>query len=169
MDPLKLIKIAWSDARTRIVFPGLMLMAGSGLALLPQTGGRLVCDQGLCVQERTAAFGTVRDAIMYPTSEIDGFRIEHGAEGQMTRVVIDLRGASQPLTVPFTSNGREVDRIVSEGSRFLTEGAQTRFVAAMEAHGIQSFFKPIALLLMVVGMGLAGWVIRGMPRQERFF
>lgn len=169
MDPIRLIKFAWSDARTRIIFPGILLAAGASLAGLPTTGGRLVCDQGMCVQERTAAFGTVRDAIIYPTSEIDGFRVERGARGEMTRVVIDLRGISEPLTVPFTLNQREVERIASEGSRFLAEGAASRFVAALEVQGPHSFFRPVALLLLVMGAGLAGWVLNAMPRQRQRF
>ena len=166
MDPRHLLRIVWQDARARMIFPGLMLFAGALLAAFPTTGGRLVCDQGMCVQERMAAFGTVRDAIMYPTSEIEEFRIERGAQGEMTRVVIDLRGASLPLTIPFTLHAREVDRIAIEGARFLDDGAQARFVAVMEAVGIQSFYKPLALILLVLGAGFAGWVVRGIPRDD---
>ena len=158
MDPIQLVKTAW--LRTPIIFPGLMLCAGAGLAVLPTTGGRLVCDRGMCVQEHTAALGTVREAVMYPTSEIEGFWVERGAEGEMTRVVIELHGANMPLTIPFTSNERDVDRIASEGSRFLAEGAQARFVAALEVQGVQSFFRPFALLLLLAGTGFASWIIR---------
>ena len=166
MAPFDLIKLVWRDARARMIFPGLMLFAGALLAAFPTTGGRLVCDQGMCVQERVASFGTVRDAVMYPTSEIEAFRIERGARGEMTRVMIDLRGASLPLTIPFTPQAREVDRIVNEGARFLDDGAQARFVAVMEAVGIQSFYKPLALILLILGAGFAGWVVRGIPRDE---
>lgn len=166
MDPINFIKNAWNDSRTRIIFPGLFLLCGFALAVLPTTGGRLVCDQGMCVQERTAAFGTVRDAVMYPTSEINGFRIERGINGAMTRVVIDLRGLSEPLTVPFTRNMREVERIVSEGQRFLAEGAAKRFAAALEVSGPQSFFKPFALLFLLLGAGLTGWVISRSSRDD---
>ena len=164
MDPISLVKLAWSDTRTRIIFPGLLLASGAALAGLPTTGGRLVCDQGMCVQEQTAAFGTVRNAIMYPTSEIDGFRVERGDSGEMSRVVIDLWGVSEPLTVPFTLNVREVERIASEGSRFLAEGATSRFVGALEVQGPQSFYRPFALALLVLGASLAGWVLHSMPR-----
>jgi hypothetical protein len=164
MDPISLVKLAWSDTRTRIIFPGLLLASGAALAGLPTTGGRLVCDQGMCVQEQTAAFGTVRNAIMYPTSEIDGFRVERGDSGEMSRVVIDLWGISEPLTVPFTLNVREVERIASEGSRFLAEGATSRFVAALEVQGPESFYRPFALALLVLGASLAGWVLHSMPR-----
>jgi hypothetical protein len=164
MDPISLVKLAWSDTRTRIIFPGLLLASGAALAGLPTTGGRLVCDQGMCVQEQNAAFGTVRNAIMYPTSEIDGFRVERGDSGEMSRVVIDLWGISEPLTVPFTLNVREVERIASEGSRFLAEGATSRFVAALEVQGPESFYRPFALALLVLGASLAGWVLHSMPR-----
>lgn len=166
MDPIKFIVNAWKDSRTRIVFPGVFLLIGSALAVLPTTGGRLVCDQGMCVQEKTAAFGTVRDAVMYPTSDLNGFRIERGFDGGMTRVVIDLQGLSEPLTVPFTRNMREVERIASEGERFIAEGAARRFVAALEVSGPQSFFKPIALLFLLIGTGLAGWVISRSSRED---
>lgn len=169
MDPIGLVKLAWSDARTRIIFPGILLASGAALAGLPSTGGRLICDQGMCVQEQTAAFGTVRNAIMYPTSEIDGFRVERGENGEMSRVVIDLRGISEPLTVPFTLNAREVERIATEGSRFLAEGAASRFVAALEVQGLQTFYRPIALALLVIGATLAGWVLHSMPRPKRKF
>lgn len=166
MDPINFLKTTWQDARARVVFPGVLLCLGSGLALLPTTGGRLVCDQGMCVQQKTAAFGTVKDAVMYPTSEINGFRIERGIDGAMTRVVIDLRGLSEPLTVPFTTNMREVERITTEGQRFLEEGAARRFVASLEVSGPQSFFKPLALLFLIFGAGLAGWVISRYPRED---
>jgi hypothetical protein len=167
MDPISLVKLAWSDARTRIIFPGILLASGAALAGLPTTGGRLVCDQGMCVQEQTAAFGTVRNAIIYPTSEISGFRVERGDSGEMSRVVIDLRAISEPLTAPFTLNVREVERIASEGSRFLAEGAVSRFVAALEVQGLQSFYRPFALALLVIGASLAGWVLHSMPRGRR--
>lgn len=166
MDPISFVVNAWKDSRTRIIFPGILLCLGSALALLPTTGGRLVCDQGMCVQEKTAAFGTVRDAVMYPTSEINGFRIERGADGAMTRVVIDLRSLSEPLTVPFTRNQREVERIATEGERFLANGAVTRFVAALEVSGPQSFFKPFALLFLLLGSGLAGFVFSRSSRDD---
>lgn len=166
MDPIGLVKLAWSDARTRIIFPGMLLASGAALAGIPTTGGRIVCDQGMCVQEQTAAFGTVRNAIMYPTSEIDGFRVERGDTGEMSRVIIDLRGISEPLTVPFTLHVREVERIASEGSRFLAEGAVSRFVAALEVQGIQSFYRPIALALLVMGAALTGWVLNSMPKRH---
>lgn len=166
MSPFQLIKIAWQDTRTRILFPGILLCLGSGIALIPTTGGRMVCDQGMCVQEQTAAFGTVRDAVMYPTTEINDFRIERGRDGAMTRVVIDLKGISKPLTAAFSLNHREVERITSEGQRFIAEGATARFVAALEVSGIQSFFRPLALLFLILGAALTGWVIRSTPREH---
>jgi hypothetical protein len=59
---------------------------------------------------------------------------------------------------------REVERIASEGSRFLAEGATSRFVAALEVQGPQSFYRPFALALLVLGASLAGWVLHSMPR-----
>lgn len=166
MSPFDLVRLAWVTPQVRVIFPGALLMLGAFLATFPTTGGRLVCDRGMCVQEQTAAFGTVRDAIIYPTSEIDRFWVEKGAQGETRRVVIELRGISQPLTIPFTMNQRDVDRIAMEGSRFLTEGRQERFVAAQEVQGIQSFYKPGALILLLAGMGLAGWTFRTYPRDE---
>ena len=162
-----ILKTSWSDPQARILYPGLMLAAGAAIAVLPTTGGRLICDQGMCVQERTAALGTVRDAIMYPTSELQGFRIERGIEGELARVVVDLQGQSEPLTVPFTTNERDVERIAMEGARFLDDGAQARFVADQEVQGLQSFYKPIALLLLLVGAALAGSVFLALPQAKR--
>jgi hypothetical protein len=36
----------------------------------------------------------------------------------------------------------------------------------MEAVGVQSLYKPFALILLVLGAGFAGWVVRSIPRDE---
>lgn len=166
MDPLQLIRLAWSDLRTRIIFPGLLLAMGAFLALKPITGGRMICDQGMCIQQLTAAFGTVQEAIIYPASDLTEFRAEHGVQGTQMRIVVGRGNIYHPLTSPFTPNTREIERILAEGTRFVAEGAETRFVAAMEVQGLRAFLQPVALLMLIAGAALGGHTLSRIPRDQ---
>lgn len=160
---------ALRDVRTHVILPGVLMIAGAALAYFPTTGGRIICDLGICIQERTSAFGVVRDGLLYAPDEIEGFRIEHfytgGRQTPEARVMIDLRGSSEPLTTGYFANQRELARIVSVGERFLHDGRAERFVVSLEG---SFWIKPLALALLLLGTGLAGWTLRAIPSREFF-
>lgn len=171
MNPIRLAKLAWNDTQARFLFPGILLLSGAALALFPTTGGRMVCDRGMCVQEHTAAFGTVRDAIMYPSTDITDVRIERGDSGQMTRVVIDTKAGIQPLTTSYSLGQRANEYIATEALRFLATDINARFAVAASVSGPQAFFRPVAMALLMLGALLAGTMLHMIPmpfsRQRR--
>lgn len=167
MDLKELIKRIWQDAEARMIVPGIMLLSGAILALTVATGGRMVCDQGLCVQESTTAFGTVRDAVMYPTSELRSFSVQRSAESG--RLIVEIAGGYVPLTVPYTANMRDVERIKLEGERFIEEGMQSRFVAIQEVVGKEVWIKPLVILLFILGTAIAGYTICQLRLEGRRF
>lgn len=168
MDPISLIKIAWSDTQARIVFPGLLLLFGVALAYLPATSGRLICYEGTCLQQHIAAFGTVTESVSYPSTNIEQVRIDRNAQRQTTRVMIETSSGSFPLTKAYSQGQRVNEYAASETERFLGTDLQGHFAVAVSVSGPQSFFRPLALAFMLSGAGLAGWVLRTMPLPGRW-
>lgn len=148
-----------------MVVPGFMLLCGAFLALNVATGGRMVCDQGLCIQESTTAFGTVRDAVMYPTSDLRSFTVQRA--GDSGRLVVEISGGVVPLTLPYTANIRDVERIQMEGERFIAEGMRHRFVAIQEVVGKEVWIQPLVIFLFVFGMAIAGYTICQVRSERR--
>lgn len=168
MDPISLIKTAWSDPQARILFPGMLLLSGFALAYFPATSGRLICYQGMCLQQQIAAFGTVTESVSFPSAAIDTVRIDRNAQRQTTRVVIETSSGSFPLTKAYSQGQRVNEYAASETERFLGTDLQGHFAVAVSVSGPQSFFRPLALAFMLSGAGLAGWVLRTMPLPGRW-
>lgn len=163
MDPISLLKLAWNDAQARVLFPGVLLLAGFALAYFPATSGRLICYEGTCLQQHIAAFGTVTESSAYPSSAINSVRIDRNAQRQTTRVMIETSSGNLPLTKAYSQSQRVNEYAASETERFLGTDLQGHFAVAVSVSGIQSFFRPLALALMLFGAGLAGWVLRTIP------
>src|SRR5690606_2162194 len=104
----------------KLILAGLMLLCGSAISLKHPVGGAIICDHGRCQQTQFAAFGTETEALSYDASEIEGFRVEvDPSNSARSRAVANVRGEPIPLTAGFGFDGREVERIVSDGSRFI--------------------------------------------------
>jgi hypothetical protein len=61
---------------------------------------------------------------------------------------------------------RAIERILAEGTRFVAEGADTRFVATMQVQGFWAFLQPVALLMLIAGAALGGYAMSRIPRDQ---